>query len=256
MISSSSSTAVVPSTPSARPASSRPEISLGRTWVTAKATWTPCSSRRSSTMLPPSTARRSRFSGGSSIPGRTVSRMIATGSPSARIVRTTVSTGVSGSIPNASPASAPARSAPISRSRTLSATPRRSASSEYGRSTSRPSWKAVGRIAWPTYVPDPWRRVISPPSSSRSSAVRSVPRETPSIAASSSSGGRRSPGRWVPPASHARSDDSVSSTNEDRCGGTSIPAIIPRARTARPSSRRRRCRRSARPASCPGPASA
>ena len=150
MISSSSSTAVAPWIRKARPARSRAETRHGRTCVTANAICTPCSTSTSRTMAPPSIARRSRFSDGSITPGRTMSRITATGSRSARIVRVIVSASVSGDSPNASPASAPMRWSPISRSWTVSATPRRSASSEYGRSTSRPSWKAVGRTGWPT----------------------------------------------------------------------------------------------------------
>ena len=81
-------------------------------------------------MLPASIARRSRLSAGSAIPGRTTSRMTATGSPSATTVRAIVHAGVSAGSPNTSPTSAPRRTWAISSARTESPTPRRSASSE------------------------------------------------------------------------------------------------------------------------------
>ena len=105
MISSSSSTAVAPLTPSARPTGSRLLSSSGRTRVTAKATPTPWPSSTSSTMPPASIAARIVCSGGSATPGRTTSHITATGSRSARIVRVIVHASASGSVPNTSASS-------------------------------------------------------------------------------------------------------------------------------------------------------
>ena len=132
MISSSSSTAVAPWTSSARPARSRLERSRGRTCVTAKAICTPCSSSTSSTMLAAlDRAPQPLVRPAAAMPGRTMSRITATGSPSARIVRVIVSAarvGRAARTPRRPPRRC--RCSAISRSRTVSATPRRSASSE------------------------------------------------------------------------------------------------------------------------------
>ena len=54
---------------------------------------TPCASSTSSTIPPSSITRATRRSAGSATPGRTTSRITATGSPSARIVRVIVARG-------------------------------------------------------------------------------------------------------------------------------------------------------------------
>ena len=99
-----------------------------------------------------------------------------------------------------------------------------------GRWTSRraPSCRAPVPAMWPTNVPLPWRRTISPVSSSRRSAVRRVPRETPSIEARSCSGGRRSPSRWRPGASQLRSANSAPSTRDGRDAGWDASSVIGR----------------------------
>ena len=83
--------------------------SRGRTRVTAKATGTPCAISTSSTIAPASMARRSSPRAGQRrAPGAATSRITATGSPSARIVRVTVSAARRpASSPNTAAASAP-----------------------------------------------------------------------------------------------------------------------------------------------------